>query len=140
MPQSIAFGPSGDLYVAESDSQRINRVRVIGTDSKISHYAGAESKCNCLDRGCDCFEEDHFLASTSKFNTISSVAVTPDGILHIADQANYRYIVVECSVLTILAIELSIMKRRSIAQASHSSGLGLITGQVMCDLLRTKWH
>lgn len=34
MPQSIAFAPSGDLYVAESDSQRINRVRVIGTDGK----------------------------------------------------------------------------------------------------------
>ncbi|KAJ9578404.1 hypothetical protein L9F63_005377, partial [Diploptera punctata] len=98
MPQSIAFGPSGDLYVAESDSQRINRVRVIGTDGKISHYAGAESKCNCLDRGCDCFEEDHFLASTSKFNTISSVAVTPDGILHIADQANYRIRSVTASI------------------------------------------
>ncbi|XP_024082461.1 teneurin-m isoform X3 [Cimex lectularius] len=90
MPQSIAFSPSGDLYIAESDSQRINRVRVVGTDGKISHYAGAESKCNCLDRGCDCFEQDHFLASTSKFNTISSVVVSPDGILHIADQANYR--------------------------------------------------
>ncbi|RZF32871.1 hypothetical protein LSTR_LSTR013659 [Laodelphax striatellus] len=60
------------------------------TDGKISHYAGAESKCNCLDRGCDCFEQDHFLAFTSKFNTISSVTVSPDGILHIADQANYR--------------------------------------------------
>ncbi|XP_075234226.1 teneurin transmembrane protein Ten-m isoform X2 [Lycorma delicatula] len=90
MPQSIAFAPTGDLYVAESDSQRINRVRVIGTDGKISHYAGTESKCNCLDRGCDCFEQDHFLASTSKFNTISSVVVSPDGVLHIADQANYR--------------------------------------------------
>ncbi|XP_049938928.1 teneurin-m [Schistocerca serialis cubense] len=98
MPQSIAFGPSGDLYVAESDSQRINRVRIIGTDGKISHYAGAESKCNCLDRGCDCFEEDHFLASTSKFNTISSVAVTPDGILHICDQANYRIRSVTASI------------------------------------------
>lgn len=140
MPQSIAFGPSGDLYVAESDSQRINRVRVIGTDSKISHYAGAESKCNCLDRGCDCFEQDHFLASTSKFNTISSVAVTPDGILHIADQANYRYIVVECGMLTSLAIELSVRKSCAIAQDSHCSGLGLITSQVTWDLLRTKWH
>ncbi|XP_021940923.1 teneurin-m isoform X3 [Zootermopsis nevadensis] len=98
MPQSIAFGPSGDLYVAESDSQRINRVRVIGTDGKITHYAGAESKCNCLDRGCDCFEEDHFLASTSKFNTISSITVTPDGILHIADQANYRIRSVTASI------------------------------------------
>ncbi|CAH1394248.1 unnamed protein product [Nezara viridula] len=90
MPQSIAFSSSGDLYIAESDSQRINRVRLVGTDGRITHYAGAESRCNCLDRGCDCFEQDHFLASTSKFNTISSVVVTPDGILHIADQANYR--------------------------------------------------
>ncbi|XP_076663968.1 teneurin transmembrane protein Ten-m isoform X3 [Andrena cerasifolii] len=90
MPQSIAFGPSGNLYIAESDSQRINRVRVIGTDGKISPYAGAESKCNCLERGCDCIDADHYLASTSKFNTISAVAVSPDGVVHIGDQANYR--------------------------------------------------
>uniref|UniRef100_A0A146KU89 Tenascin-like protein n=4 Tax=Lygus hesperus TaxID=30085 RepID=A0A146KU89_LYGHE len=104
MPQSIAFSATGDLYIAESDSQRINRVRVVGTDGRISHYAGAESKCNCLDRGCDCFEQDHFLASTSKFNTISSVIVSPDGILHIADQANYR-------IRSVIA---------SIPEASHS--------------------
>ncbi|XP_044730762.1 teneurin-m isoform X2 [Chrysoperla carnea] len=90
MPQSIAFGPNGNLYVAESDSQRINRVRVITTDGKISAYAGAESKCNCLERGCDCFEADHYLAANAKFNTISAVAVSPDGIVHIGDQANYR--------------------------------------------------
>ncbi|KAK5644102.1 hypothetical protein RI129_007947 [Pyrocoelia pectoralis] len=90
MPQSVAFSPTGDLFVAESDSQRINRVRIIGTDGKIAPYAGAESKCNCLERGCDCFEADHYLASNSKFNTISAVAVSPDGIVHIGDQANYR--------------------------------------------------
>lgn len=36
MPQSITFGPSGDLYVAESDSQRINRVRVISKSCESS--------------------------------------------------------------------------------------------------------
>ncbi|XP_017767897.1 PREDICTED: teneurin-m isoform X2 [Nicrophorus vespilloides] len=90
MPQSITFSAGGDLYVAESDSQRINRIRVIGTDGKIAPYAGAESKCNCLERGCDCYEADHYLASNSKFNTISAVAVSPDGHVHIGDQANYR--------------------------------------------------
>jgi teneurin len=90
MPQSISFAPNGDLYVAESDSQRINRIRVIGTDGKISTYAGAESKCNCLERGCDCYEADHYLATSAKFNTISALVVTPDGHVHIADQANYR--------------------------------------------------
>ncbi|XP_055907187.1 teneurin-m isoform X3 [Eupeodes corollae] len=90
MPQSIAFGPMGDLFVAESDSQRINRVRVIGTDGRIAPFAGAESKCNCLERGCDCFEADHYLATSAKFNTIAALGVTPDGYVHIADQANYR--------------------------------------------------
>ncbi|KAL5290836.1 TENM2.2 family protein [Megaselia abdita] len=90
MPQSISFGPMGNLYVAESDSQRINRVRVIGTDGKITNFAGAESKCNCLERGCDCFEGEHFLATSAKFNTIAALSVTPDGHVHIADQANYR--------------------------------------------------
>ncbi|CAH1124665.1 unnamed protein product [Ceutorhynchus assimilis] len=90
MPQSIAFSSAGNLYVAESDSQRINRVRVIETDGKISPYAGAESKCNCLERGCDCFEADHYLAANSKFNTISAVTISPDGHVHIGDQANYR--------------------------------------------------
>ncbi|XP_069968168.1 teneurin-m isoform X2 [Bactrocera oleae] len=90
MPQSISFGPMGELYVAESDSQRINRVRVIGTDGRIAPFAGAESKCNCLERGCDCFEAEHFLATSAKFNTIAALSVTPDGHVHIADQANYR--------------------------------------------------
>ncbi|XP_050525472.1 teneurin-m isoform X5 [Daktulosphaira vitifoliae] len=90
MPQSIAFAPNGNLFVAESDSQRTNRIRVISTEGKIARFAGAESKCNCLDRGCDCFEEDHFLAATAKFNTISSITVSPDGVVHVADQANYR--------------------------------------------------
>ncbi|XP_039149078.1 teneurin-m isoform X4 [Drosophila simulans] len=90
MPQSIAFGPLGELYVAESDSQRINRVRVIGTDGRIAPFAGAESKCNCLERGCDCFEAEHYLATSAKFNTIAALAVTPDSHVHIADQANYR--------------------------------------------------
>ncbi|XP_034122541.1 teneurin-m isoform X4 [Drosophila guanche] len=90
MPQSIAFGPLGELFVAESDSQRINRVRVIGTDGRIAPFAGVESKCNCLERGCDCFEAEHYLATSAKFNTIAALAVTPDGHVHIADQANYR--------------------------------------------------
>lgn len=90
MPQSLAFGPNGELYVAESDSQRINRVRRIGSDGRISTVAGAESKCNCLDPGCNCFDEERHLASASRFNTISAIAATPDGVLHICDQANYR--------------------------------------------------
>lgn len=89
-PQSMTFASNGDLYVAESDSQRISRIRLITTDGKISHFAGVDSKCNCLDRDCSCFDEDHYLAATTKFNTISSIVMAPNGVLHIADQGNHR--------------------------------------------------
>ncbi len=85
-PQSLAFAPNGDLFVAESDSQRINRVRRISTDGRLSTYAGADSKCNCLDAACECFDAHHHLAANAKFSAIASLACTPDGVLYIADQ------------------------------------------------------
>ena len=60
-PQSLSFSPNGDLYIAESDSQRINRIRKVSTDGKISTIAGKDSKCNCLDNGCACFEDDQVI-------------------------------------------------------------------------------
>lgn len=89
-PQSISFSPNGDLYIAESDSQLINRVRVISSEGRIVTYAGAELKCSCLDINCKCFDEDNNLAAKSQLSTISSIAITPDGCLHICDQGNLR--------------------------------------------------
>ena len=99
-PQSMAFSPSGDLYIAESDSQRINRVRVVTTNGQISLYAGKESKCSCLNRDCDCYNDDHFMARNAKFSTISAIAVTPDGTVYICDQGNYRIRAVRSSLPT----------------------------------------
>ncbi|KAG8200277.1 hypothetical protein JTE90_021927 [Oedothorax gibbosus] len=89
-PQSISFSPNGDLYIAESDSQLINRVRIVTNEGRITTYAGVESKCSCLDMNCKCFDEDHNLAAKSQLSTISSIAITPDGCLHICDQGNLR--------------------------------------------------
>ncbi|KAF0298673.1 Teneurin-m [Amphibalanus amphitrite] len=89
-PQSLAFSPDGDLLVAESDSQRVNRVRVIQTDGSIQPLAGAEPKCNCREDDCRCFDDEHVLASEALLGGISALAVTPDGAVHISDQANYR--------------------------------------------------
>lgn len=46
-PKCITFGPHGDLYIVESDTHHINRVRVVSTDGRIHHFAGAKSKCDC---------------------------------------------------------------------------------------------
>ncbi|GIY38869.1 teneurin-m [Caerostris extrusa] len=61
-PQGIAFAPNGDLYIAE----------------------------NCLEEACSCFDEEHVLAATTKLSTISSITVSPNGLLHICDQGNLR--------------------------------------------------
>ena len=97
-PQSLSFAPNGDLFVAESDSQRINRIRKISTDGKISTYAGADSKCNCLDVTCKCFSDQDFLAANVKFSAIAAIACAPDGVLYIADQGNYRLRAVSSSI------------------------------------------
>ena len=89
-PQALAFAPTGELYIAESDARRINRISVVGTDGRISVAAGRDSKCNCEEPSCDCFNANNNLAVHSLFRFISGLAVSPDGSLHICDQTNYR--------------------------------------------------
>ena len=89
-PQSIGFSPTGELYIAESDSQRINRVRRISHNRQVETIAGKNSNCNCLESGCKCYDPDTHLAAATRFSAISAVAVSPDGRLYVADQGNYR--------------------------------------------------
>ncbi|RWS12485.1 teneurin-m-like protein [Dinothrombium tinctorium] len=89
-PQSITFSVNGDLFIAESDSQMINRVRVVSNNGKIHRFAGVDLKCSCMEINCKCFNEGDNLALSSKLSTISSITVTPDGRLHICDQGNLR--------------------------------------------------
>lgn len=44
MPQSITFATNGDLYIGESDSQRINRVRIVGEWKKGDRGARVKKK------------------------------------------------------------------------------------------------
>ena len=81
---------TGDLYVAESDTQRINRVRVISTDGHISTFAGAETRCNCREPTCPCHSHENVLATSAIFPSISAITVTPDEVVHISDQTGYR--------------------------------------------------
>ena len=97
-PQSISFAPNGDLYIAESDSQRINRIRKVSTDGRLLPVAGKDSKCNCLDAACSCFEQNNYLATNVLFSAISAIAVTPDSTLYIADQGNVRIRAVSSSI------------------------------------------
>ena len=89
-PQSVTFSMTGDMFVAESDSQRINRVRKISSNLQIETLAGKNSNCNCLDTACKCYDHDIHLAASTRFSSITSIAISPDGILYVSDQGNYR--------------------------------------------------
>ena len=88
-PQGIAFSTTGALFISESDSRRVNRVRRVGTDGKISVYAGADSKCNCLENDCDCKDGRSSEQSLGAvFASISAISAGPGGDVFLSDMAN----------------------------------------------------
>ena len=84
--------------MAESDGQRINRINRITTDGRLELFAGRESKCNCQDPECPCYDETVLLASDTVFGSISSLTVSPDGSIIVADQANRRIRSIKSSI------------------------------------------
>lgn len=93
-PQAIAFTPDGRLIIAESDSQHINRIRVLSTLSQRPAMqllvGSAQSSCSCLELACECFDHELSAAKDARLSTVSALSVTPAGELIIADQGNLR--------------------------------------------------
>ncbi|XP_074032255.1 teneurin-a transmembrane protein isoform X2 [Leptinotarsa decemlineata] len=121
---ALTFASNGDLYIAESDSHSVYYVRTIDTSGKITHFAGkipdkSKKTCECplnltttnpLGRNqdqspsptCACsFTEETtsnaetLLASNARFQSISALAVSPGGVLHVADQGSLHILSLE---------------------------------------------
>ncbi|XP_005995616.1 teneurin-1 [Latimeria chalumnae] len=89
--RAITVSHSGVLYIAETDERKINRIQQVTTNGEISIIAGAPSECDCkIDPTCDCFSGDGGYAVDAKLKAPSSLAVSPDGTLYIADLGNIR--------------------------------------------------
>lgn len=89
-PQHISFAPNGDLYIVESNGREVNQVRLVDTDGKIRHYAGAKSTCDCRRDDCECFLPNEQLSTKMLLNNPTAITITPDYIVHIADMGNLR--------------------------------------------------
>lgn len=114
--QALAFAPSGVLYIAEADSKKTNTIKSIDPSGKIVHFAGKlqdntkELNCECNGTagagaeagGCGCrlqaaaggggdepASAETLLSSNARFQTISALAVTPDGVLNVVDQGRF---------------------------------------------------
>ncbi|KAM4675330.1 teneurin-2 isoform 1-T1 [Discoglossus pictus] len=88
---AIAISHTGILYIAETNEKKINRIRQVTTNGEISLLAGTASDCNCKDDiNCNCYAGDDGYATDAYFNSPSSLAVSPDGTVYIADLGNIR--------------------------------------------------
>lgn len=111
---ALAFAPNGDLYIAETDTRRVNFIQLIDSSGKVTHFAGKtqdrlKNNCDCnislttsnprgnqeLPTACICGASDltsnnleTLLSSNARFQAISALTVSPDGILHVADQGS----------------------------------------------------
>ncbi|KAL2095166.1 hypothetical protein ACEWY4_009885 [Coilia grayii] len=89
--KAIAVSHQGTLFIAETDERRTSRVQQVTTNGEISIIAGATSECDCkIDPSCDCFSGDGGYARDAKLKSPSSLAVSPNGTLYIADLGNVR--------------------------------------------------
>nr|XP_006632818.2 PREDICTED: teneurin-1 isoform X1 [Lepisosteus oculatus]XP_015206937.1 PREDICTED: teneurin-1 isoform X1 [Lepisosteus oculatus]XP_015206938.1 PREDICTED: teneurin-1 isoform X1 [Lepisosteus oculatus] len=89
--KAISVSHHGVLYIAETDERKINRIQQVTTNGEISIIAGAPTECDCkIDPNCDCFSGDGGYARDAKLKAPSSLAVSPDGTLYIADLGNIR--------------------------------------------------
>ncbi|KAL0125856.1 hypothetical protein PUN28_004718 [Cardiocondyla obscurior] len=109
---AVGFSPSGELYIADRDSHRVNSIRVVDSSGKMSHFAGQQQErlrgqCECNNTTpstkdmdtCTCTDDtsstETLLSSNAKFTTISALAVSPDGVLHVADQGSLHILALQ---------------------------------------------
>ncbi|BES99420.1 EGF-like domain [Nesidiocoris tenuis] len=106
---ALAFSPDGLLYIADIDSQKVNAIRVVDSSGKMAYFAGRvvqnndKPLCDCLTNSttpCPCVSEasiskETLLSTTARFTSISAIAVSPDGIVNVADQGNLHILALE---------------------------------------------
>lgn len=86
--RDIAFDYNGQLFILESDGNKINRVRRVSPDGFIKLFVGRVSECDCSKERCSCSEHLGVSALDALLNSPTSITVTPDNTLYISDTGN----------------------------------------------------
>ncbi|XP_072361715.1 teneurin-1 isoform X3 [Scyliorhinus torazame] len=143
--RAVAVSHSGVLYIAETDERKINRIQQVTTNGEIFIFAGTSTECDCkIDPNCNCFSGDGGYAKDAKLKTPTSLAVSPDGTLYIADLANIRIRAVSknkprCNHLNVYEVaspadqELYLFN----INGTHLNTLNLITGDYVYNFSYT---
>ncbi|XP_071950673.1 teneurin-3-like isoform X2 [Antedon mediterranea] len=89
-PTAISLTNDGKLFVAESSTEGINRVRLVTPNGMIQRFVGRDSTCDCMQDTCDCFDGNKSVAVETLLHAPTALTTLSDGTLVIADQGNLR--------------------------------------------------
>ncbi|KAA0186935.1 hypothetical protein HAZT_HAZT008617 [Hyalella azteca] len=88
----LAFAPTGNLYIVEEKSSGVHKVLELTPSGQIKPFAGATLQdCGCSAiTSCSCDRDKVHISSRLLLRAASGIAVTPDGVVHVADQEALR--------------------------------------------------
>ncbi|XP_037803536.1 teneurin-a-like [Penaeus monodon] len=87
----MSFAPSGSLFLTEEDAHKQHSVLEVTPANKIKHFAGAKPDCGCSEESdCSCPADKIPLSTTIVLGPLSAITVSPDGVIHVADQQALR--------------------------------------------------
>lgn len=97
---ALAFSPTGDLYISDIDSRKVNALRVIDSTGRMFDFAGRwqSDKKNCNTTSCAEIEKNSketLLTSTARFTSISALSVSSDGVVNVADQGSLHILALQ---------------------------------------------
>ncbi|KAJ9586714.1 hypothetical protein L9F63_019697, partial [Diploptera punctata] len=81
---ALAFSPTGDLFIAESDSRKVNAIRVVDSAGRISDFAGRPRDKPNRPVSCDCGGNSTGVGTgaggSCLCSSIGSASTTPDDV------------------------------------------------------------
>ncbi|EAT34453.1 AAEL013308-PA, partial [Aedes aegypti] len=90
---AMAFAPFGDLYIADTDSRRINSIRVVDSTGYMRTFAGRSE--NGMKEDMSAMQSETILSSNVRFQAVSAIAIAQDGVINIADQGSLRIVALQ---------------------------------------------
>jgi sugar lactone lactonase YvrE len=114
-PDSVAVGPDGILYVADSRKHCIKMIK----DGAVTVFAGQEHWAGCVDGDKEL---------QARFNRPVAVAVGPDNTVYVSDQANSRIRTIKNGIVSTLVGSSVGYENGSLLQSKFSHPHGICIG------------
>ena len=90
--QSVAVTTTGKVYIAETDTNRNNKIHELLPNGFMRRLAGRRMPCDCSRSNCNCFQGDGLKSGRAVLHHPSSLAIGTDSSVLVADQGRLEEI------------------------------------------------